>query len=95
MYAVVAVLIPRAQSRHGENGARSLKWCCILADVGTARPLPCAGAIGLRPRSLIAAGVTIIEAWELAAGPLAVAGIRRAGQDLETGIARPRKPADR
>lgn len=79
IYAVVALLIYAAQSKHGET------WRAVVESVlhpipvlGTARRYLALSRLAAALEALISAGVTIIEAWELAATASGSPALRRA-----------------
>jgi len=81
IYAVVLLLIYAAQGKHGEA------WRSLIEAV--LRPVPVCGEarrslalarLSAALEALIAAGVTIIEAWELAANASGSPALRRAVQ---------------
>ena len=78
IYVLVALIIYAAQSRHGET------WRGLLESI--LRPIPILGAgrhylalsrLSAALEALLAAGVTIIEAWELAATASGSPALRR------------------
>ena len=68
IYAVVLAITYAAQSRHGETW-RSLveSACCVIPVLGKARRELSLARLASALEALISAGVTILEAWELAA----------------------------
>jgi len=95
LYAVVGLGLFAAQSRHGE-GWRSL-WEKLLHGVpllGTGRRALALSRLAMALEALINAGVSIVEAWPLAAqassSPALVRVVTRWRQPLETG----RTPAE-
>jgi len=78
IYAVAFALIYLAQSRHGE-GWRSWVERVLrpIPVLGTARYYLALSRLAVALESLLAAGVTIIEAWELAAGASGSPALKR------------------
>ncbi len=78
LYAIVVLLIYAAQSRHGE---RWRAWVeSILHPVpvlGTARRYLALARLAAALEALINAGVSIVEAWDLAAGASGSPSLRR------------------
>jgi len=79
IYAVVILFLYAAQGRHGEN------WRALIERI--LRPIPLCGAarrclalarLASALEALVMAGVTIIEAWELAAAASGSPALRRA-----------------
>jgi type II secretory pathway component PulF len=79
VYVIVGLIIYAAQSRHGET------WRGLLESI--LRPIPLLGAarqylalsrLSAALEALLAAGVTVIEAWELAATASGSPALRRA-----------------
>ena len=94
-YVAVFALLYAAQSRHGET------WRSFVEL--TLRPVPLLGParhflslarLAAALEALIAAGVTIIEAWGLAAGACGSPGIRRAVRSWKPGLLAGETPAD-
>jgi type II secretory pathway component PulF len=95
IYALVAALIYAAQSKHGE------RWRAVLERVlkpvpmlGTARHYLALARLAAALEALIAAGVTIIEAWELAATACGSPGIRRVVVSWKPDLLAGQTPAD-
>lgn len=95
IYLIVAALIYAAQSRHGEG------WRTIVERL--LHPIPILGSgrrelalarLALALEALISAGVTIIEAWDLAATVSGSPAIRRAVQDFLPGVRAGETPAE-
>jgi type II secretory pathway component PulF len=78
IYAVVVAVIYLAQSRHGETWRAWVERLIRPIPVlGTARYYLALSRLAAALESLLAAGVTIIEAWELAAGASGSPALRR------------------
>jgi type II secretory pathway component PulF len=78
IYILLAIVIYAAQSRHGETWRGVLE--SILRPVpilGTARHYLALSRLSAALEALLAAGVTIIEAWELAAAASGSPALRR------------------
>jgi type II secretory pathway component PulF len=79
IYLVVALIVFASQSRHGE---RWRAWIEALVHpvpvLGTARHYLALSRLAAALEALLAAGVTIIEAWELAAFASGSPALRRA-----------------
>jgi type IV pilus assembly protein PilC len=95
IYVIVAALIYAAQSRHGET------WRAIVERV--LHPIPILGSgrrelalarLSLALEALISAGVTIIEAWDLAATVSGSPALRRAVQRLLPDVRAGQTPAE-
>jgi type II secretory pathway component PulF len=68
LYAIVALLIYAAQSRHGEKWRAGVESLLHLVPVlGTARRDLALARLAAALEALLSAGVTIVEAWALAA----------------------------
>jgi type II secretory pathway component PulF len=79
VYAVLAVMIYIGQSRHGEQWRAWVERLLSPVPVlGTARHYLALSRLSAALEALIAAGVTIIEAWELAATASGSPALRRA-----------------
>ena len=79
LYALVALLIYAAQSHHGETWRGWVE--SILRPIpvlGTARHYLALSRLAGALEALLSAGVTIIEAWELAANASGSPALRRA-----------------
>ena len=78
IYAVLAAIIYATQSRHGETWRawiESILWPVPI--LGTARHYLAISRLAAALEALISAGVTIIEAWELAATASGSPALRR------------------
>lgn len=79
LYAVAWLVIYSAQSRHGEKWRAwmevALHWVPVL---GTARQCLALARLAAALEALVSAGVTIVEAWELAAVASGSPALRRA-----------------
>ena len=68
IYLVTALIIYAAQSRHGETWRASMESLLATVPVlGTARHYLALSRLAAALGALLSAGVTIIEAWDLAA----------------------------
>lgn len=95
MYALVAALIYAGQSKHGETWRAFVEMVLHpLPMLGTARHYLALARLASALEALIAAGVTIIEAWELAADACGSPGIRRAVKTWRPGLLAGETPAD-
>jgi type IV pilus assembly protein PilC len=78
LYAVVALVILAAQSRHGEAWRACFESLLHPVPVlGMARRYLALGRLAAALEALLSAGVTIIEAWELAATASGSPALRR------------------
>jgi type II secretory pathway component PulF len=95
LYVLVAALIYAGQSKHGERW-RSLVELTLrpIPMLGTARQYLALARLAAALEALIAAGVTIIEAWELAATACGSPGIRRAVFSWKPDLLAGQTPAD-
>ena len=96
LYALVAALIYAGQSKHGE------RWRSIVEMVlrpipmlGTARHYLTLARLAAALEALVAAGVTIIEAWELAAAACGSPGMRREVKTWKPDLLAGETPADK
>lgn len=96
LYAVVLAMLYAAQSKHGET------WRGLIEMV--LRPVPVAGAarqylalsrLAAALEALLAAGVNIVEAWDLAAAACGSPGIRREVKSWRPHLQAGETPADR
>jgi type II secretory pathway component PulF len=79
IYALLALLIYAAQSRHGETWRAWVESIVHPIPVlGTARRYLALSRLATALEALISAGVTLIEAWELAATASGSPALRRA-----------------
>jgi type II secretory pathway component PulF len=79
VYAVILLLIYAGQSRHGEGWRASIESLLRPVPVlGTARRYLALARLAAALEALLSAGVTIIEAWELAAAASGSPALRRA-----------------
>ncbi len=68
VYALVFILVYATQSKHGEGWRGKVEFFLNLVPVlGTARRYLALGRLSAALEALISAGVSIIEAWEMAA----------------------------
>ena len=95
IYALVAALIYAGQSKHGE------RWRAVIEQI--LRPVPVLGParrylalarLAAALEALVAAGVTIIEAWELAGAASGSPGLRRAVLSWKPDLLGGQTPAD-
>lgn len=95
VYALTFLLIYAGQSRHGETW-RSLVETALLPVpiLGTARRYLALARLAAALEALIAAGVTIIEAWELAGAACGSPGIRRAVNSWKPDLLSGQTPAE-
>jgi len=78
LYAVIALIIFAAQSRHGEAWRAAIESLLHPIPVlGQARRYLALGRLAAALEALLSAGVTIIEAWELAATASGSPALRR------------------
>ena len=78
LYVVVGLMIFAAQSRHGETWRAGSSRCCIPIPVlGVARRYLALARLSAALEALLSAGVTIIQAWELAATASGSPALRR------------------
>lgn len=78
IYVVVALLVYAAQGRHGERWRALIETLLRPVPVfGTARYYLALARLSAALEALIGAGVTIIEAWELAAAASGSPALRR------------------
>ncbi len=78
LYVVVALMIFAAQSRHGETWRACIESLLHPIPVlGQARRYLALGRLAAALEALLSAGVTIIEAWELAATASGSPALRR------------------
>ncbi len=78
IYAVIGLIIYAAQSRHGENWRALIeKLLSPIPILGTARRYLALSRLAAALEALLSAGVTIIEAWELAATASGSPALRR------------------
>src|SRR5882672_6146735 len=95
IYAVVALVIYAAQSRHGEKW-RSLieKLLAPIPVLGTARRYLALSRLAAALEALLSAGVTIIEAWELAATASGSPALRRIVANWQPQVRAGRTPSE-
>ena len=78
IYLVAALIIYATQSRHGETWRASLESLLAAVPVlGTARHYLALARLAAALEALLSAGVTVIEAWELAAAASGSPALRR------------------
>jgi len=95
VYAVVAALIYAGQSKHGEHWRAFIELVLRPVPVlGTARHYLALARLAAALEALIAAGVTIIEAWELAGTACGSPGLRRAVVSWKPDLRGGQTPAD-
>jgi type II secretory pathway component PulF len=79
LYALVLAIIYAGQSKHGESWRSLIERLCRLVPVlGKARRALALARLSSALEALLSAGVTIIEAWELAASASGSPALRRA-----------------
>jgi type II secretory pathway component PulF len=79
VYAVILLLIYAGQSRHGERWRAAIESLLRPVPVlGTARQYLALARLSAALEALLSAGVTIIEAWELAGAASGSPALRRA-----------------
>lgn len=96
IYVITAALIYAGQSKHGETWRGLVET--ILRPIpllGTARQYLTLARLAAALESLIAAGVTIIEAWELAAAACGSPGIHREVKTWKPDLLAGETPADK
>jgi type II secretory pathway component PulF len=95
IYALVALLIYAAQSKHGESWRAWVETVLHPVPVlGTARRYLALSRLAAALEALISAGVTIIEAWELAAKASGSPVLRRAVQAWKPRVLAGQTPAE-
>lgn len=95
VYAVTLAIIYAGQSRHGETWRGFMEWITLPVPVlGTARRYLALARLAAALEALIAAGVTIIEAWQLAAAACGSPGLRRAVNSWKADLLAGMTPAD-
>jgi type II secretory pathway component PulF len=95
IYFVMALVIYATQSRHGETWRALIE--SLLSPVpilGTARHYLALSRLAAALESLISAGVTIIEAWELAAAASGSPALRRTVHAWRPQVLRGQTPAE-
>jgi type II secretory pathway component PulF len=95
IYCVIALFIYAAQSRHGET------WRSIMESIlhpipmlGTARRYLALARLSAALEGLLSAGVTIIEAWELAGTACGSPALRRAVHSWRPALRAGQTPAE-
>ena len=79
IYAVVLALIYAGQNKHGESWRSLMETVCRAVPIlGKARRELALARLSSALEALLAAGITIIEAWELAASASGSPALRRA-----------------
>jgi type II secretory pathway component PulF len=95
IYLGTAFIIYAGQSRHGEN------WRALIEKL--LRPLPLLGSgrralalsrLSMALEALISAGVSVVEAWDIAANASGSPALRRAVADWKSQMAAGRTPAE-
>ena len=95
IYALVAAMIYAGQGRHGERWRAFIELALRPVPVlGTARRYLALARLAAALEALITAGVTIIEAWELAATAYGSPGLRRAVFSWKPDLLAGQTPAD-
>lgn len=95
IYAVIIVIVVAAQGRHGEHWRAFME--SILRPIpvlGTARHAVALSRLAAALEALISAGVTIIEAWELAAAACGSPAIKREVLSWKTRLLAGQTPAE-
>jgi len=95
IYAVVALLIYAVQSRHGETWRAWMESILHpLPVLGTGRRYLALSRLAIALEALISAGVTIIEAWDLAATASGSPALRRAVRAWKPRVVSGQMPAE-
>ena len=95
IYAIVAALIYAGQSKHGERWRAIVEMALRRVPMlGTARHYLALARLAAALEALITAGVTIIEAWELAGRACGSPGLRRAVAAWRPDLLGGQTPAD-
>jgi len=95
IYVVVALLIYAAQSRHGETWRAWIESILHpLPVLGTGRRYLALSRLAVALEALISAGVTIIEAWDLAATASGSPALRRAVRAWKPRVVSGQMPAE-
>lgn len=95
VYGVTFLLIYAGQSRHGETWRSVVETALLpIPILGTARRYLALARLAAALEALIAAGVTIIEAWELAGAACGSPGIRRTVRSWKPDLLAGTTPAD-
>jgi type IV pilus assembly protein PilC len=95
LYGVVALLIYALQSKHGEQWrARLESLLRPIPLLGTARHYLALSRLAAALEALISAGVTVVEAWNLAATASGSPAFRRAVAAWKPQLAAGRTPAE-
>lgn len=95
VYALVAVAIYAGQSKHGERWRGLMETLLHPVPIlGTARHFLALSRLATALEALISAGVTIIEAWELAARACSSPALRRAVNSWKPDLLAGQTPAE-
>jgi len=95
IYALVALLIYAAQGKHGETWRACVEAVLHPIPVlGTARHYLALARLAAALEALISAGVTIIEAWDLAASACGSPALRRAVRAWKPQVLAGQTPAE-
>jgi type IV pilus assembly protein PilC len=95
LYLITFFLIYAAQSKHGEKWrARIESFSRLIPVLGTARRFLALARLAAALEALINAGVTIIEAWDLAAAASGSPALRRAVENWKPEVIAGRTPAE-
>ena len=95
VYAIVAALIYAGQSKHGERWRAFVELALRPVPLlGTARHYLALARLAAALEALITAGVTIVEAWELAGTACGSPGLRRAVASWKADLLGGQTPAD-
>lgn len=94
-YAVVLLLVFAMQGRHGEPWRALVeRWLRLVPVLGTARRSLALARLSAALEALIAAGVPIIEAWDLAAQASGSPALRRRVQEATPRLYAGETPAE-
>jgi type IV pilus assembly protein PilC len=95
IYATIAVMIYAGQSQHGEAWRSILESALRIVPVlGTGRHFLALSRLSSALEALLSAGVTIIEAWELAGAASGSPALRRAVQSWRPELDAGQTPAE-
>lgn len=95
LYVIVIAMIYAGQSKHGERWRALMETLCQpIPLLGTARHYLALARLAAALEALIAAGTTIIEAWEIAAAACGSPGIRRVVKAWKPDLLAGQTPAD-
>jgi type II secretory pathway component PulF len=95
IYVGVALLVYAAQSKHGESWRAAVESIVRPVPIlGTGRHFLALGRLSAALEALLSAGVTVIEAWELAAAASGSPAIRRSVREWRPSLESGRTPAE-